>query len=393
MNEMDSLKKDEIRVLQVNLDDAGGAFSLIFQVQKQLNKRVVFDYYSMANFRKKAIVDQIESMGGRICEARLRSNRLIGHFILPFDFYKFLKENEYKIIHIHADTAWKLLLYSLPAKLGNARKIIVHAHSSSISGDYRLLKLICHYIAKPFLPNVSTTLLSCSDMASKWMYPTKYLNKVIKIHNGVDANKYKFNDDIRKKEREKLGIKPNEILIGTVGDFSYAKNPFILVDIFRILLNKMDNCKLIFVGDGPNRSQVEKYANKYGIMDKVIFLGMRFDVNCIYSALDVFVMPSRFEGLPMSALEAQANGLKCFLSDRISREVKILDNCQFIDIHNAYSIANSIYEYTKIYQNDNLDGKEKNSVSRMDGEIEIQKSKYNYLCTAKELLEQYRFKY
>ncbi len=84
-----------IRVLQVNIDDAGGAFSLMFQIQKKIKNDVVFDYYSMANFTKQNIVEQIEGMGGRIHEARIRSNRLMGHIILPVDFYRFLKANDY----------------------------------------------------------------------------------------------------------------------------------------------------------------------------------------------------------------------------------------------------------------------------------------------------------
>lgn len=330
-------KTRKLKVLQVNIDDAGGAFSLMFQVQNQLEDKLVFDYFTMSRFRKRTIIDQIKKMGGNICEAKLRNNRLIGHLILPFVFYKYIKNNNYSIIHIHADTAWKLLIYAIPAKVRKISRIIVHAHSSNVNGDFRCVKYICHLGSKYLLPFFATDFVSCSEKATLWMFPDRIKEKVVEIHNGIDLQKFAYDCDNRIKIRNRLKIQDNEIVIGTVGDFSYAKNPYYVLRVFEELLkrNNIDSIhdyRLMFVGDGKERKCIEEYTKKIGLFEKVIFLGKTNNIAEIYSSMDLFVLASRFEGLPMSAIEAQTSGLYCLLSNKITTEIKCIDNCYFLDL-------------------------------------------------------------
>ncbi len=329
----------------MNLEDSGGAFSLMFQVQKKLCGRIIFDYFTMSKFKNKTIVKDIETMGGKIEEAELRRNRLLGHMALPFVFYRFLKGSDYQIIHIHADTAWKLLVYAFPAKIAGIRTIIIHAHSSYVNGDYRWVKYLLHIISKSFLVCVSTDMLSCSDKATRWMYNKNNQDDVIVISNCVEAEKYQFNQCYRDEERRRIGIEDGHILVGTVGDYSYPKNPYFFVDILEKVRKVNDKVYAVYVGDGSYRRQVERYANKRHVNDYMVFYGKSDNLQNIYSAMDIFLMPSRFEGFPISAIEAQANGLKCILSDRITKKVGILDDCEFLDISNVNGWCKRITKY------------------------------------------------
>lgn len=317
---------------------------MMFQAQKELSGKVVFDYYTMGSFESDSVIASIRDMGGKIKEENVRNNRLVGHILLPFLFYKYLKLSDYEIIHVHADTAWKLLLFAIPAKHAGVKKVIVHSHSSNISGDFRWLKFLCHKVAKPVLPIYADELLGCSDKAIEWMYPRKYQYKVTKIHNGIDSEKFSFDFNCRVMKREELGIEKDEIVIGTVGDFSYAKNPLALLRIFKKIISIHENYKLVYVGDGAYRKNIEEFAKKLDICDKVVFTGKCNELKCIYSAMDIFVLTSRFEGLPVSAIEAQSNGLYCVLSDNITEEVDICGRCTFADVNDSEQWVDIIHK-------------------------------------------------
>ncbi len=322
-----------MRVLQVNLDDsAGGVFSYVYQLQKALAERIIFDYYSMSSFNNQQVVSSIQSMQGKVIGADLRKNRFIGHLNLPFHFFRFLKKNPYKVIHIHSDTAWKLLIYAIPAKLAGIKKIIVHAHSSNINGDHRMLKLFCHRMAKPIVPLFADIYCACSDFAAKWMYPDRLLAKVVFMKNGIDTEKYKFNDQERKNIRTQLGMADGDFVIGTVGNFSYQKNPGYIIKVFEEFYSMRSSSKLLFVGDGADRSRVEKEIAAKEYKNNVIFYGYTREVHKVLNAFDVFILPSRFEGFPVCAVEAQANGLPCVLSDTITKQCKLSEKCVFMNL-------------------------------------------------------------
>lgn len=319
------------RIAQVNLNDSGGAFALMYHVQKELREDVIFDYYTIHAFSDIETIRSIREMKGKIMEDSAGS-RLGAHLKLPFIFYKRMKKSRYEVIHIHSDTAWKLSMYAIPAKLAGIKKIIVHSHSSGINGDYQKLKYFCHCIMKPILPFFADELVTCSKAAAEWMFPKKYQSRVCFIKNGVKTEKFRFTKENRKKYREKLGVKDDEILIGTVGDLSFPKNPYYLMEVFYALYRKDSRYKLIFIGDGEDASLVQQWAREKIGYENLIFYGKTPDVGSLLSAMDFYLMPSRFEGFPVSAVEAQVNGLPCILSDYITREVRMSDNCVFWSI-------------------------------------------------------------
>lgn len=322
-----NMKEQIHKVLQVNLENTGGAFSLMFQIQQCLRDIVVFDWFCMGEFTRNADYRVLKDIGCRIYEQKLRKNRLLGHMILPFRFFFFIKNHSYEVVHIHSDTAWKLLMYAYPAHLAGVDKIVVHAHSSEVNGDYKIIKRILHKICCYRLEKKATNTVACSYSAGEWMFLNR--QEMLVLHNGVNVNQFCFNEQARIRVREELGIKSSEILIGTIGNFSYQKNPKRLLDIFGMLIQKKENVKLVFVGDGPERKDIEEYIKKKNINEKVIFYGKTEKVKDILSGMDIFILTSRFEGLPVSAVEAQVSGLPVLLSDTITPETKILSSTSF----------------------------------------------------------------
>lgn len=322
------MSKEKKRVLQLNMDGSGGAFALMYQLQKQLKDEFVFDFYWMGKFVKSDKLEELQQIGCSIYGENLRKNRLLGHILLPFRFYKFLKKHPYEIVHVNADLAYKMVIYAIPARLAGAKKIILHSHSSNVNGDFKRLKILLHEICKLFIQSNRYIHLTCSKLASKWMFNSD--RDALMVNNGVDLNEFKFDQAVREETRKKLGVNDN-IVIGTVGNLSYQKYPEYLIDIIASITND-EKYKVIFVGDGLDRMNVEAYAKKKCVEDRCIFWGNTDKVVNLLDAMDIYIMTSRFEGLPVSAIEAQANGLPCILSDKITEETKVLDSCEFASI-------------------------------------------------------------
>ncbi len=373
---MNKAKKQ--RITEVNLTDSGGAFSLIYTIQKSLYSRgkedVVFDYFSMGKFEKEEVIADIKKMGGDIYSADLRKNRLVAFLRTPWVFYKYCKENRVQTVHIHSDSAYILQLYSVPAKLAGVKHIIAHAHCSGMNGDYRRIKKMVHLMLRPFVALSSNVYLSCSDLATKWLYKKKLQKKVIFLKNGVNTSNFQFNEEKRKQFRQELEIDTDTIALAMVGDLGFQKNPLFICDVMKHLDKKY---QLFLIGDGPCKSMVEKYVQDQGLSDKIVFLGRR-NVSDVLNAMDIFVMPSKFEGLPVSGVEAQANGLPCVFSKTITRQVKLLKHSSFADIQSTKEWVKKIHSIKP-----DVEEREKAADS-------VRKSGFDIQDTADHLYEIYR---
>ena len=327
------------RILQMNIENKnmGGAYVLIRRCEEEirrLDESYIFDYMSMNEFDSDTDLYPLE--GSRIFSAQLRKNRLIGHIKLPFYVYNQLKDNNYEVVHIHSELAWKMLLYAGPAKLAGVKHIVLHAHSTGIDGKFRTLKSVCQHISKGFIPMVSKNFLACSEEAADFVMGKsvfeKYHGMVLK--NGIDLEKFSFSEEKRKKIRKELNIEDDTILIGNTSRIAYQKNPLYLIEVFGELKKLQPNIKLLFVGGGDEWiiRDIEKMLVEKHLNDDVIFLGHRKDIDEILCALDIFVFPSRFEGLGISLVEAQTAGLPCFISDRVPELAKVLNTTYKISI-------------------------------------------------------------
>jgi len=267
----------------------------------------------------------------------------------PLKAYKSLKkiykENNYDVIYMCLSTA-SSFIYALPAKkyIQNV-KIIVHSHNGSDK------KIIQHLLFRRILNKKTDKKLACSKLAAEWMYGKKEVkkDKVILINNAIESDMFLFNENIRKKIRKDLKLNDNQFLIGHVGRFNEQKNHTELLDIFSELLKKDENFMLLLIGDGELKNQIITKSKEIGIFDKIIFLDAKKNIYDYYQAMDLFIMPSIFEGLPIVGIEAQTSGLKCIFSRNITDESNITGNVSFVELGNHTEWCNQIIEKRNNY--------------------------------------------
>lgn len=198
---------------------------------------------------------------------------------------------------------------------------IAHAHNKSQDKD---LKYPIKLISKKMIPHYSTELFACGKEAGDWMFSGKPFQV---MHNAIDVARYQYNEVIRKEVRQELHIE-GRYVIGHVGRFRLQKNHDFLVDIFAAYHTKHPGSVLMLVGEGDELESIEEKVRKLNLQDDVIFTGGRMDVNRMMQAMDVFVFPSLYEGLPVTMIEAQAAGLPCIMSDRVPEECVLTDLVQ-----------------------------------------------------------------
>ncbi|WP_457801171.1 glycosyltransferase [Limosilactobacillus reuteri] len=257
------------------------------------------------------------------------------HIVDYILFIKRLLKNNYDFVHLHKNSAANIILPWLVKKYSNSN-LIIHSHNTLPSSGSGALKIL-HYINRNYLYRMADYHFSCSDLATKWMYGNKKQD-IYMMKNGIIVNDFKFNREIRQRIRRKLKLNA-EFVIANVGAFRKQKNQKFLLDV----IGKLDNnFKLLFIGNGPLFKELKDETIKRNLTDKVVFLGNRDDVNVLLQAVDLIAMPSLWEGLPISAIEAQTSGLPVLLSDRITRLVKITKNVKFLSLENVELWTNNI---------------------------------------------------
>ena len=323
-----------IKVLEVNIDDlhTGGVFSLVKNVIQHNEKdNIKIDIAAIENFQNKSNVLFLKRFGCDVFYVGSECNKWTKQIHVYRNIKKLVKNNKYEFVHIHADTANKLLVSGLAAKMAHSPNIIFHSHSSGIDGNHRIVKKLLHKVCRILLVFIGTKFVACSKCASTWMFPKLLINDVAIINNGVDLKKFRFSDDTRKEVRKKLSI-GSEILIGHVGRFMYQKNHEYLIKIIRELTLKGYDAKLLLVGEGPRLEKIKAMASHFGVDGSVIFYGTSNNVNELMQAFDVLLLPSHFEGLPIVGVEAQATGLPVIFSEQITREAFLTDNVVYLPI-------------------------------------------------------------
>ena len=246
-----------------------------------------------------------------------------------------LKNNSFDVVWAHKTTLSSCEIFDI-AKKNNIPVRIVHSHSSSNMGGK--FTYLMHNINKHLIYCWANEYLACSHSASEWFYG-KHLSKI--MVNGIDLEKFKYNLEIREKIRKELNIE-NKFVIGHVGRFGIEKNHKKLINIFKSCKDQNSDVKLILCGDGEERKNIELQIRQLDLQNDVILLGSIDNVHEILQAMDILVMPSLFEGLPFALLEAQASGLKCVVSDSVSRESDVMGWNQFVPLSSNDSVWASV---------------------------------------------------
>ena len=231
--------------------------------------------------------------------------------------YHYLKQARIDVMHVHGSSA-AILMEMVVAKFAGVSKIVSHSHNTQ--GNHNII----HKILRPMVNWFADKKLACGELAGQWMYGKN--GKFTIIPNCIDTVKYHYNENIRNEVRKELAIDENTLVIGHVGMFTEIKNQSFLIHLMEMIKQQgHSNVMLLLVGHGPLMKSVENKSDNLGLSDNVLFLGNRNDVNRIMMAMDIFCLPSLFEGFPIVSVEAQASGLPTLLPSNISPEVGITD--------------------------------------------------------------------
>lgn len=239
----------------------------------------------------------------------------------------------YDMIHLHT-SYWKSFELEKLAKQAGIPRIIVHAHNTAVFDDKgREEKERQHYrLREQLFPDIATDFWACSYTAAQWLYADRIPSERIRIvNNAIDVRKFQFNQEKRRKIRQSLGWE-DKLIVGHVGRFSYQKNHKFLIEAFGEAVKVREDIRLILIGRGPLEDSVYSLVDQSGLAGKVCFAGTSNHVNDWLQAMDVFALPSLFEGLPIVAVEAQAAGLRCLLGDTVTRETAVTDRISFLPL-------------------------------------------------------------
>lgn len=345
----------------------GGIENFLMNVYRSLDRENYQFDFILQNSEESFFEEEIKKLGGNIYKIPRMEKHPIKHML---ELKKILKSGEYIAFHRH--TANSIVFVDLLiAKISKIKNIIVHSHSTSHS------KGKLNQIFRPVLYKFADKHLACGKEAGEWLYADKNFEI---INNGIPIAKYAYREEKRKETRELFGYSDNDIVLGHVGRFDEAKNQRFIIEMFKEL-NKLDSrYKLLLCGDGELRGELNLYCKENGIGNSVLFLGVRKNVNEILQAMDAFLFPSKYEGLPVSLIEAQLSALPCFVSKNIPDEAIYNKNilklgineedkeewCKHImalpitteyrtyineDLYNDYEIKNVVKKLCDIYEN------------------------------------------
>ncbi len=324
---------EPIRVLCVfSTLDRGGAETMCMNLYRHIDRaKVQFDFVKHTK-DGGAYEDEIKSLGGKIYSAP--RYKIYNHFQYVKWWKNFLsKHPEYKIIHGHYFTI-SAIYFHVAKKLG----AITIGHSHAVEPKPHRFKERGRWYIEHLVEREADYCLACSTDAGNWLFPNKAF---IVLNNAIDVKEFSFNQIARERIRKEYGL-TDSFVIGAVGTIKNIKNPYGIVDIYQAVLDKCNTARLLWIGDGPMKKEIEQYVCSIGLQSNVIFAGMRNDVADLLQAMDIFVFPSKSEGLGMAAIEAQAAGLQCFCSDQVPREAAVTDRCYFLPLGNPSKWADEI---------------------------------------------------
>jgi glycosyltransferase EpsF len=301
--------------------NSGGVEAVVMNYYRAIDRsRVQFDFFvdETSSFPQR---EEIERLGGRCC--------LVPSYAHPARYLgaltRLFRENHYSIVHAQINTMSVFPLFA--AWLAKVPVRICHNHSTSHRGEGA--KSFVKILLRPFARLFATHCFACGDTAARWMYGSRLVDqgRVTVLPNAIDLTAFRFSPEDRAAVRQEIGAGGDTFVVGHIGRFMYQKNHAFLLKIFRAVLEIRPDSLLILAGEGELFEAAKELAQELGIKSQVRFLGVRRDANRLYSAMDVFCLPSFYEGLPVVMVEALANGLSCVVSDQVTREL------------NAYSVS------------------------------------------------------
>lgn len=343
-----------IRVLQM-VGSLGwhGVEAVVMNYYRHIDRtKVQFDFIVCTQERQR-YDEEVEELGGKIYRLPSRNRH-------PLAYRKalkkvFIEHPEYKIFHAHGNSASICMdldiakKYNVPVRIG-------HSHNTSCFVKWQ------HYLFKPFLNGKVTHRFACSKAAGKWLFSDK---QVRVFFNAIELGDFQFNQDWRNNIRSELGVDDECFLIGCVGGLTENKNHKFAIKVFNLFHKTIKNSKLIIIGEGELKAKLKQQVHEYSLDDSVTFYGKTNCVNKFYSAMDLFMLTSKYEGLGIVAIEAQISGLPTLISDVVPQEAVIMEQAQVLKISGVDDWVNAC---TNIYHSD----QERKLVYSKEYDIDIQ---------------------
>lgn len=319
---------EPIRILHViGIMNRGGAETMIMNLYRHIDRtKIQFDFVENS-FEPAVFDEEILSLGGRIYRCPRYNGK--NHFAYVKWWNAFFQDHrgEYPIVHGHLGSTAAIYL-SIAKKHG--AYAIAHSHSASINLRYYLFTYPTRFVANQFF--------ACSEAAGISRYGKRVGTDKARcavLPNAIDLGQYGYNEQLRREMRKQLRLDEECLVIGHVGRFVDAKNHLFLIDVFEAIHCRKPDSVLLLVGDGALRPKIEAHIAQKGLGDHVILTGVRSDTWKYYQAMDAFVMPSLYEGLPVSMVEAQTSGLPCYVSDTVPREAALTGLVGFKSLGNS----------------------------------------------------------
>lgn len=300
----------------INTLSVGGAETFVMKVFRATDpNKYVYDF--LINDQAEAVYEkEVLQLGGKVYH---------GYFKVEHPFknlwaiYKTVRQGGYKKVFVFSQHPI-VFLNLLVATLGGAKVRVVRSTNSACGGK---ASTILASVCRPLMNSLVTKAVAPSKEAAEWLFGRRKVKKgkVAILKNGLDLKEYYYSEELCTKVKQELGYGKDDFVVGHVGRFNQQKNHLFLIDTFAAIYKKYPKAKLMLLGKGETMPEVKKRVEDYGLTDCVAFMGVRSDVSRCLHAMDVFVFPSLYEGLPNVIVEAQATGVPCMLSDTISKEV------------------------------------------------------------------------
>lgn len=360
------MEQQPIRVLQVlTIMNLGGAETMIMNYYRHVDRtKIQFDFL-LHREERGFFDDEIESFGGKIYRMPP---------IAPQNYFKYKKKlnaffdkhPNYKIVHSHLNALSSIILGV--AKNKNVSTRIAHSHLAVEATVFQnifkkntdikaTIKDSIQSLIRQKVKKVATHYFACGEKAGDWLYGKNNKQNVTVINNAIDASLFTYN--LVKSEHIKKALNlTGKKIIGHIGRFNEQKNHFFLLKIFYEVYKHNNDCVLVLVGDGNLKPKIEKEVANLGIQKNVYFLGLRKDIPQILQSFDLFLFPSLYEGLPVTAVEAQASGLKIVTSTTVTKEVNITGLVTYVSLETPET------EWANIVIN-NLNYERKNTLNKI----------------------------
>lgn len=336
-----------------------GISSVIYNYSIAMDRSgLQFDYITFEDVDAK-IKEKFEKLG-RVITVPNRKQHVLKYIAAMMGV---LSEG-YDIVHIHGNSG-TMAIEAFLCRVHRIQNIIVHCHNTTCNHP------IVNNILSPIMIRLSDYLLCCSEESGEWLYKSK---PHIVLNNAIDIDAYSYNDSIRKEYRERFCVNEDVVVLGHVGRFSEQKNHRFVIDIIEQYRKINDRFLLLLVGIGPDMDAIREQVSAKGLQDNVLFLGERNDINLLYSAMDLFILPSKWEGLPVVLLEAQASGLPALVSDVVTKEARCTNGLYFYSLEkSAEDWAKRVHEIIS------------NPYPRFDAKDVMYKTKFNIKNEAEKL--------